>query len=63
MKRFMKFLFDSDSEISSLSEDSSSGKSFIELHEEILSETNEEIIIKEIIEEGAVAAERRGHVC
>ena len=62
MKRFMKFLFDSDSEISSLSEDSSSGKSFIEPHEEILSETNEEIIIKEI-EEGAVAAERRGHVC
>ena len=46
-EKIQEFLFDSDSEFSSLSEDSSSGESSYEPHEELLSETDEGIIIED----------------
>ena len=46
-EKIQEFLFDSDSEFSSLSEDSSSGESSYEPHEELQSETDEKIIIED----------------
>ena len=46
-EEIQEFLFDSDFEFSSLSEDSSSGESSYEPHEELQSETDEEVVIKD----------------
>ena len=43
-EKIQEFLFDSDSEFPSLGEDSSSGESSYEPHEELQSETDEDII-------------------
>ena len=46
-EKIQEFLFDSDSEFSSLREDSSSGESSYEPHEKLQSETDEEIITED----------------
>ena len=46
-EKIQEFLFDSDSEFSSLSEKDSSGESSYEPHEELQSETDEEIVIED----------------
>ena len=46
-EKIQEFLFDSDSEFSSLSEDSSPGESSYEPHEELQSETDVEIVIED----------------
>ena len=43
-EKIQEFLFDSDSEFPSLSEDSSSGESSYEPHDELQSQTDEDII-------------------